>query len=218
MRSNLTADLAHVLHRLGRPDEALQMALASQAIAAHDDLFAQVRWRGAAARSLAGQGRLAEAERLAAEAVGIAAPTDMLTMHGDALLDQAVVAAAAGRPGDAARAARDALALYQAQGQPRRGGPGRGRHRRHRPSCGSQTGVEMVRASGLRTVEELSKEALGVHRRAKLTVLGRRLLIQRIIAEGWPVARACRSPGRFGGHGLQIWLGRWRTEGTAWPG
>src|SRR5215211_4088598 len=78
MRSNLTADLAHVLHRLGRPDEALQMAMASQAIAAHDDLFVQVRWRGAAARSLAGQGRLAEAERLAAEAVAIATPTDML--------------------------------------------------------------------------------------------------------------------------------------------
>jgi hypothetical protein len=116
MRSNLTADLAHVLHRLGRPDEALQLAMASQAIAAHDDLFAQVRWRGAAARSLAGRGRLAEAERLAAEAVEIAAPTDMLTMRGDALLDQAAVAAAAGRPGDAARIARDALALYRAKG------------------------------------------------------------------------------------------------------
>jgi class 3 adenylate cyclase len=116
MRSNLTADLAHVLHRLGRPDEALQVAMASQAIAARDDLFAQVRWRGAAARSLAGQGRLAEAERLAAEAVEIATPTDMLTMRGDALLDQAAVAAAAGRPGDAARAAADALALYRAKG------------------------------------------------------------------------------------------------------
>jgi len=116
MRSNLTADLAHVLHQLGRPDEALQVALASRAIAAHDDLFAQVRWRGAVARSLAGQGRLADAERLAAEAVALATPTDMLTMRGDALLDQAAVAAAAGRPGDAARAAEAALALYRAKG------------------------------------------------------------------------------------------------------
>ncbi len=82
MRSNLIADLAHVLHQLGRPDEALHTALASRAIAAHDDLFAQVRWRGAAARSLALQGRLDDAERLAAEAVEIATPTDMLTMHG----------------------------------------------------------------------------------------------------------------------------------------
>jgi hypothetical protein len=37
-------------------------------------------------------------------------------MRADALLDQAAVAAAAGRPGDAHRAARAALALYQAKG------------------------------------------------------------------------------------------------------
>jgi hypothetical protein len=47
--------------------------------------------------------------------VAIATPTDMLTMRGDALLDQAAVAAAAGRPGDARRAAEAALALYQAK-------------------------------------------------------------------------------------------------------
>jgi class 3 adenylate cyclase/tetratricopeptide (TPR) repeat protein len=116
MRSNLIADLAHVLHQLDRPAEALQVALASRAIAAHDDLFAQVRWRGAAARALAGQGELAEAERLAAEAVEIAEPTDVLSMRADALLDQAAVAAAAGRPGDARRSASAALALYQAKG------------------------------------------------------------------------------------------------------
>jgi class 3 adenylate cyclase len=116
LRSNLTADLAHVLHRLGRPEEALRAALASRAMAAHDDLFAQVRWRGAAARSLAVQGRLAEAGRLAAEAVAIAEPTDMLTMRGDALCDRAAVLAAAGRPGDATACALAALELYRAKG------------------------------------------------------------------------------------------------------
>ena len=40
----------------------------------------------------------------------------MLTMHGDALLDQAAVADAAARPGDARRAAQAALALYRAKG------------------------------------------------------------------------------------------------------
>jgi hypothetical protein len=90
--------------------------MACQAIAAHDDLFAQVRWRGAAARALAAQERVAEAERLAAEAVAIAEPTDMLTMRADALLDQAAVAAAAGRPADAVRHAQAALALYRAKG------------------------------------------------------------------------------------------------------
>ena len=59
---------------------------------------------------------MAEAERLAAEAVRLAEPTDMLTMRGDALLDQAAVLAAAGRPDDAARAALAALALYRAKG------------------------------------------------------------------------------------------------------
>jgi tetratricopeptide (TPR) repeat protein len=116
MRSNLIADLAHVLHQLGRPDEALQVAMASRAIAAHDDLFAQVRWRGAAARSLALQGEVAEAERLAAEAVEIATPTDVLSMRADAHLDLAAVAATAGHPDQSRHAAEAALALYQAKG------------------------------------------------------------------------------------------------------
>ncbi len=127
MRSNLIADLAHVLHQLGRPAEALQVAMASRAIAAHDDLFAQVRWRGAAARSLAGQGQVAEAERLAAEAVEIAEPTDVLSMRADALLDQAAVAAAAGRPGDARRVGPGRPRPLPGQGQPPRRRPGRGR-------------------------------------------------------------------------------------------
>jgi hypothetical protein len=40
----------------------------------------------------------------------------MLTMRGDALLDQAAVATAAGRPDDAAARAQAALALYRAKG------------------------------------------------------------------------------------------------------
>jgi class 3 adenylate cyclase len=116
MRSNLTADLAHVLHALGRGEEALRQARVSRGLAARDDLFAQVRWRGAAARALAADGRLEEAARLAGEAVTIAGPTDMLAMRGDALLDLAAVAAAAGRDGDAAEAASAALELYLAKG------------------------------------------------------------------------------------------------------
>ena len=67
----------------------------------------------------------------------------------------------------------------------------------------------MVRASGLRTVEELSEEALRVHARAKLTVLGRRLLVERIVAEGWPVARAAEAQGVSVATAYN-WLGRWR--------
>jgi class 3 adenylate cyclase len=91
MRSNLTADLAQVLHALGRAEEAWRQARVSRGLAARDDLFAQVRWRGAAARALAADGRL-EAARLAGEAVTIAGPTDMLAMRSDALLDLAAAA------------------------------------------------------------------------------------------------------------------------------
>jgi class 3 adenylate cyclase len=116
LRSNLIADLAHVLHELGQDEEALRQARVSRGLAARDDVYAQVRWRGAAAKALAALGRLEEAERLAGEAVTIAGPTDVLAMRGDALLDLATVALAAGRGGGAAAAAQAAIELYRAKG------------------------------------------------------------------------------------------------------
>jgi transposase InsO family protein len=53
-----------------------------------------------------------------------------------------------------------------------------------------------------------------VHARAKLTVLGRRLLVERIVAEGWPVARAAEAQGVSVATAYK-WLGRWRTAGEA---
>jgi hypothetical protein len=104
-----------VLHELGHGEEALRQARTSRDLAADADLFAQVRWRSAAAKALA-DGRLEEATRLAGEAVAIAGPTDMLAMRGDALLDLAAVALAAGRDADAAAAADAALELHLAKG------------------------------------------------------------------------------------------------------
>jgi transposase InsO family protein len=72
----------------------------------------------------------------------------------------------------------------------------------------------MVRASGLRTVEELSEEALGVHPRAKLTVAGRQLLVQRVLAQGWPPARAAEAQGVSTATAYK-WVRRWRVEGAA---
>jgi AAA ATPase domain/Adenylate and Guanylate cyclase catalytic domain len=65
-----------------------------------------------------------------AEAVRIAEPTDLLTMHADALLDQAAVASAAARPGDARAGAQAALELYQAKGNLAGGHGAGGRARR----------------------------------------------------------------------------------------
>src|SRR5829696_2825537 len=70
----------------------------------------------------------------------------------------------------------------------------------------------MVRASGLRTVEELSEEALRVHPKAKLTVAGRRLLVERVLDQGWPVVRAAEAQGVSVATAYK-WVRRWRAEG-----
>jgi tetratricopeptide (TPR) repeat protein len=111
-----SVELADVLAGLGGDDEALRLTEASRAIAAPGDLSAQVGWRRVRARLLARRGSVQQAERLAGEAVRLAAGTDWLQGHGDALLDLAGVLAAAGRARDAADAARQAAELYQRKG------------------------------------------------------------------------------------------------------
>ena len=61
------------------------------------------------ARVHAHRGELAEAERLAREAVAESERTDSLDMQAEALCDLAEVLAAAGRPDDAAAALEQAL-------------------------------------------------------------------------------------------------------------
>ena len=58
---------------------------------AHDDIVTQVIWRGVQAKILAHHGRPEEAETLARNAVALVAPTDLLSHHGDAMLDLAEV-------------------------------------------------------------------------------------------------------------------------------
>ena len=62
-----------------------------RAPAQHDDIVTQVIWRGVQAKILAHQGRSEEAETLARDAVALVAPTDLLSHHGDAMLDLAEV-------------------------------------------------------------------------------------------------------------------------------
>jgi transposase InsO family protein len=52
-----------------------------------------------------------------------------------------------------------------------------------------------------------------MHRRAKLTVLGRRLLVERITGQGWPVAVAAQAQGVSSATAYK-WLRRWRVEGV----
>jgi transposase len=50
------------------------------------------------------------------------------------------------------------------------------------------------------------------HRNARLTVHGRRLLIQRVITDGRPVAHVVKELGCSRATGYK-WLARWRAEG-----
>jgi len=116
LRSELTANLARALADAGHDDEALEEAGRSGELAVRDDLYAQVERRGPLAAVLARRGRLEAAERVAGEAVELGAGSDMLGMQAGALLDLAGVLRLAGRSGEAAPLARQALALAERKG------------------------------------------------------------------------------------------------------
>lgn len=86
-----TAMLAQAVYAQGRIDEAGELCRVTADATAADDIFTQVIWRGVQAKILAVEGRCAEAEALARDAVASIAPTDLLSQHGDAMLDLAEV-------------------------------------------------------------------------------------------------------------------------------
>ena len=96
--------------------EAAQLIEISQQAAAGEDLSAQIIGQGLWAKISADRGRHAEAADLASSAVMLAARTDLLSQHADALLDLAHVLAASGNVPDAHVAATEALDLYQQKG------------------------------------------------------------------------------------------------------
>ena len=110
---NLAALLAQALHAQGRDEEAVAV---TDGAPAEDDVSAQVHLFSARAKALGHVGRLAEAERLARDAVALAETTDFLVMWGDALSDLAEVLCVAGRPDEAAPPLQDALRLYERKG------------------------------------------------------------------------------------------------------
>ena len=107
-------NLALALIELGRDDEAEQWLERGRATAPSEEPGPQILWRQAHSKLLARRGELAAAEQLAREGVALAAETDMLNTHADALLDLAEVLALAAQ--DARGALEQALALYQRKG------------------------------------------------------------------------------------------------------
>jgi tetratricopeptide (TPR) repeat protein len=115
-KSSAAADLAHVLCGLGRLDEADRYAAIARTAAAGDDLYSQAFGRQVQALVLAARGQIDEAERLSRAAVEMWADGECPNFQGDAWMDLARVLRTAGRPSEAERAARDALALYERKG------------------------------------------------------------------------------------------------------
>ena len=111
-----TALLAQAVHDQGRMGEALELCETTERVAAPGDTVTQVIWRGVRARVLAGEDRCDEARALALEAVGLVEATDLLSHHGDAMLDLAAVLDTCGREAQSRQATRAGLALYERKG------------------------------------------------------------------------------------------------------
>ena len=110
------AFLAQAIAAQGRDEEAERFIEVSREVAGGEDWSAQMVWQGLKARILAGRGHLREAEELARAAVALAARTDFLNQHGDALVELAGVLAEAGRTAEARAAVDEALGLYERKG------------------------------------------------------------------------------------------------------
>ena len=99
-----------------RWDEVAEHVGTSRTSAGGQDLTARIIGQGALARADVARGRADSALALAAEAVELAARTDLVNQHGDALVDRAAVLRAAGHEDDALAAARQARSLYLGKG------------------------------------------------------------------------------------------------------
>jgi DNA-binding SARP family transcriptional activator len=111
--STLAAVQARLLYSQGRYDESEEYATLSAGAAANDDAGSQVFMRATRAMLEARGGNARLAEELSTSAVAIAAKTDSLVMHADALRDRAEVLTILGRDAEAINELRYAITLYE---------------------------------------------------------------------------------------------------------
>ena len=114
-RPMLAAYLAGVLVEKGNLEDADALASYAESHSWEDDIVTEVMWRVARAQIQAHRGSAAEAERLAREAVDLAAPTDFLDLQATAQLALARVLRESGSP-EAASVAGWAQAVYERKG------------------------------------------------------------------------------------------------------
>ena len=115
-RAMMAAVLARLLCAQGRNEESESYTHVSEEAASDDDIGTQVIWRGTRARIRARGGDPQLAQKLANSAVELAAGTDYLMLHGDALTDRAEVWALSGVLDAAERDLEQAISLYEQKG------------------------------------------------------------------------------------------------------
>jgi tetratricopeptide (TPR) repeat protein len=114
--STTAAFLGQALLAQHKHEEAGRFADLSAELAAGDDLLSQAIWRGVRAGILAQRGGLAEAERMARQAVALADRTDFLNHRAEALVVLADVLNRRGRGEPVRTALEQALGLYEQKG------------------------------------------------------------------------------------------------------
>ncbi len=108
--------LGDIMYMQGRYEEAHELSEFTERITIEGDVDAEVRWRQLRAKTLGRRGQHDEAKRFAVAAVEIAAPTDYLDLHADALDALAEVLRLADRDQDAAVTLREAIELRRRKG------------------------------------------------------------------------------------------------------
>jgi tetratricopeptide (TPR) repeat protein len=114
--STVASELAAVLYRQDRLDEAERFTDISEQTAAPDDLSSQFGWRSVRAMILARRGDHTKALELARHAVDLARQTDYVNNVAATLLALAEVLTLAGNSTQALPIANDALTIYEKKG------------------------------------------------------------------------------------------------------
>ncbi|MDP9343032.1 MAG: AAA family ATPase [Actinomycetota bacterium] len=108
--------LADTLLSLGKPEEASRYVEMARDLGQEDDFSTQVLWRRAHGLILSRQGRHEEAEATLRDSLAIVERSDYLVEHADVLAALAEALGSAGRPEEAARRVRQAIAMYERKG------------------------------------------------------------------------------------------------------
>jgi DNA-binding SARP family transcriptional activator len=115
-RATTAAILGRLLFFHGDHEEAARYLKISKDAASPDDAATQAVWRGTRARLLVATGDGQSAMDLADSAVAIVSATDYVRLHGDALVDRAVVLSDLGQDAAAMKDLDEAARLYEQKG------------------------------------------------------------------------------------------------------